>query len=53
MIVEFRWMSEKYDGIRARWDGDKLHSREGTQIKAPKEFIDRLPKNVILDGELW
>lgn len=46
------WVSEKLDGIRARWDGEKLLSRNGNIIHAPAWFIANLPKE-LLDGELW
>ena len=45
-------MSEKLDGIRAYWDGYKFFSRTGKEIKAPKAFIDYMPKGIKLDGEL-
>lgn len=47
------WMSEKLDGVRAVWDGHKLTSRTGKEFAAPEWFIDRLPDDVVLDGELW
>jgi DNA ligase 1 len=47
------WMlSEKLDGIRALWDGEKFTSRNGLSIVAPEWFIADLPKTA-LDGELW
>jgi DNA ligase-1 len=46
------WMSEKLDGVRAYWDGEKLLSRLGNVLHAPDWFIERLPA-VPLDGELW
>lgn len=45
-------MSEKLDGIRAYWDGNKFYSRTGKEIKAPQAFLDKIPKNILLDGEL-
>ncbi|WP_371373708.1 DNA ligase [Thalassotalea aquiviva] len=45
-------VSEKYDGVRARWTGQKLISRNGNEFLAPKWFIAKFPK-VALDGELW
>lgn len=45
-------MSEKYDGVRAIWDGKELKSRNGNTIHAPSKFIDQLP-DFALDGELW
>ena len=47
------WMSEKYDGVRAYWDGQKLWSRKGNLIHAPDYFLAELPRDVVLDGELW
>src|SRR5690348_8687334 len=46
-------MSEKYDGVRGYWDGNKMYSRHGKEIKLPKSLADSLPNNTILDGELW
>ena len=45
-------MSEKLDGIRAYWDGEKLQTRKGKKIYAPKWFLKNFPK-FELDGELW
>ena len=47
------WISEKYDGLRGYWDGQKLRSRNGTPIYAPDYFLAELPKDIELDGELW
>lgn len=46
------WVSEKLDGVRARWDGAKLVSRNGNPFAAPAWFIKDFP-NIALDGELW
>ncbi|GJL49529.1 MAG: ATP-dependent DNA ligase [Nitrospirales bacterium] len=46
------WVSEKLDGVRARWDGNHLISRGGHAFAAPTWFIAGLP-NISLDGELW
>ncbi|MDF1583658.1 MAG: DNA ligase [Methyloprofundus sp.] len=46
------WVSEKLDGMRARWDGQQLISRGGNLLNAPKWFTQDFPKTV-LDGELW
>lgn len=47
------WLvSEKYDGVRAIWDGQRLRFRSGTAVAAPAWFLARLPK-APLDGELW
>jgi DNA ligase-1 len=45
-------VSEKYDGVRAVWDGHALRFRSGLPLAAPSWFIDRLPPEP-LDGELW
>ncbi|MBL8113277.1 MAG: DNA ligase [Acidobacteria bacterium] len=46
------WMSEKLDGVRAYWDGQKFISRLGNPYFAPDWFVAGLPA-VPLDGELW
>ena len=46
------WVSEKYDGVRGYWDGEKLLTRGGERIAAPAWFTAGWPK-VPLDGELW
>lgn len=46
------WMSEKYDGVRAFWNGKQLISRQGNVINAPGWFTTVLPEEQ-LDGELW
>lgn len=46
------WVSEKLDGVRARWDGRKLVSRQGNVFRAPLWFTRDFPA-VPLDGELW
>ena len=45
-------ISEKYDGVRAIWDGKTLKTRQGNTINAPNWFTKELPKTS-LDGELW
>ncbi len=47
------WMSEKYDGVRAYWDGNALWTRKGNLIHAPNYFLAELPRDIVLDGELW
>jgi DNA ligase 1 len=47
------WMSEKLDGVRAYWDGNQFISRQGNVYHAPDWFIEDLPRDVHLDGELW
>lgn len=46
------WVSEKYDGVRAYWDGQQLRSRSGNVYHAPGWFIADFPA-FALDGELW
>ncbi|GGC10133.1 ATP-dependent DNA ligase [Marinobacterium zhoushanense] len=45
-------VSEKLDGVRARWNGQQLQTRSGAPISAPDWFIHDLPP-IELDGELW
>jgi DNA ligase-1 len=53
------WASEKWDGIRALWDGEKIISR-GSGLGNPKVytyvpewFLKILPPGIALDGEIW
>ena len=46
------WVSEKLDGVRARWDGKQLLSRGGKVFAPPPWFVKGFPKQA-LDGELW
>jgi DNA ligase-1 len=46
------WVSEKYDGVRGYWDGEKLFTRSGASIHSPAWFTAGWPKTP-LDGELW
>lgn len=46
------WMSEKLDGVRAIWDGEKLVSRNGNPFPAPPWWLEQLPP-IPLDGELF
>jgi DNA ligase len=45
-------VSEKYDGVRALWDGNELRFRSGRLVNAPVWFVAKLPTQAI-DGELW
>jgi DNA ligase-1 len=45
-------ISEKFDGVRAIWDGKTLRFRSGNTVPAPAWFIAKLPA-MALDGELW
>jgi len=46
------WVSEKLDGVRARWDGRQFISRQGNVFHSPKWFTADFPTQP-LDGELW
>ncbi|MCL1477684.1 MULTISPECIES: DNA ligase [unclassified Marinobacter] len=46
------WVSEKLDGVRAYWDGERLWSRRGNPFQAPDWFVSDFPPQP-LDGELW
>jgi DNA ligase-1 len=46
------WVSEKYDGMRGYWDGQKLLTRGGEPVFAPVWFTADWP-NIPMDGELW
>ena len=47
------WLvSEKLDGVRARWDGRQLLTRAGNRIDAPAWFTAGWPAQAI-EGELW
>lgn len=46
------WLSEKYDGVRGFWDGQKLLTRGGQAINAPAWFTANWPATP-MDGELW
>ena len=45
-------VSEKYDGVRAIWDGHELRFRSGNRVNAPLWFTNGLPP-AAMDGELW
>lgn len=45
-------VSEKYDGVRALWNGKVLRFRSGRAVNAPPWFVTKLPAHS-LDGELW
>ena len=45
-------VSEKLDGVRARWNGQALYSRSGLRINAPAWFTANFPSEA-LEGELW
>jgi len=53
--VEGCWVSEKYDGVRAIYLGEKgkLVTCRGIKIDVPRDFFEQFPEGYILDGELW
>jgi len=48
-------MFEKYDGVRAFWNPlrQSFYSRFGKPLYLPQEFVDKMPHDQFLDGELW
>ena len=46
-------MSEKLDGVRAIWTGTGFISRNGKPFAVAEWFMDGLPRDVVLDGELY
>ena len=45
-------MSEKLDGIRGYWDGEKLLSKNGIPLNPPAAFIRNFP-DFAVEGEIW
>ena len=43
------WVSEKFDGVRAQWDGRTLRFRSGGAVPAPAWFTAHFPA-LPLDG---
>lgn len=52
VVLADYWVSEKYDGVRGFWDGEKLLTRGGERVAAPAWFTAGWPKTP-MDGELW
>lgn len=52
IAVRQYWVSEKFDGVRAQWDGHQLRFRSGGLVPAPAWFTAPFPPTP-LDGELW
>ncbi|PXX93834.1 DNA ligase [Marinobacter vulgaris] len=50
--LEGYWVSEKLDGVRAYWDGERFWSRGGNEYPAPEWFTEGFP-DMPMDGELW
>ena len=47
------WVSEKLDGVRAIWNGKRFMSRAGNEFYPPDWYKAALPKDRVLDGELF
>lgn len=47
------WMSEKLDGFKMRYINGHLFTRSGQELKAPKSFMDLLPKGFDIEGEAY
>ncbi|QYJ91977.1 DNA ligase [Shewanella halotolerans] len=45
-------VSEKFDGVRGRWTGERMLTRSGKVIRLPAWFTKGFPTEP-LDGELW
>lgn len=53
-LLKNNWyISNKYDGVRAIWDGNKLYTRSKREFNyIPDWFRDLLPNDTPLEGEL-
>lgn len=52
------FVSEKFDGIRALWDGQNMFSKSGKILAIPRCFMEKLAildlqKGEFVEGELW
>lgn len=47
------YLSEKYDGYRALWDGKNFYSRGNNIFNVPNWFRAFMPPSIALDGELF
>ncbi len=52
VVLKHYWVSEKYDGVRGFWDGEKLLTRGGERVAVPAWFTAGWPQTP-MDGELW
>nr|WP_092951092.1 DNA ligase [Paracidovorax konjaci] len=52
LVLADYWVSEKYDGVRGYWDGERLRTRGGETVAAPAWFTQNWPRTP-MDGELW
>ncbi|MCK5071347.1 MAG: DNA ligase [Desulfocapsa sp.] len=50
-LVNWLW-SEKLDGIRGRWTGNEMLTKQGNIITVPPYFTENFPP-FPLDGEIW
>jgi len=50
--ISLYYVSEKLDGVRGYWDGEKLLTRQGNLIHSPHWFTQHWP-TFSIDGELW
>ncbi|HVT74598.1 MAG TPA: hypothetical protein VHD61_15800 [Lacunisphaera sp.] len=46
-------LTEKFNGVRAYWDGKTMWTRGGKQVNLPEEWRVDLPEGFALDGEIW
>lgn len=51
-LPELWWVGEKYDGVRACWNGKKWYNRRGKELFLPSD-VDLQAGETFLDGELW
>ncbi|CAE8707505.1 unnamed protein product [Polarella glacialis] len=47
------WVSEKLDGVRALWRDGNFQSRADNKFACISWFKQKMPKDCVLDGELW
>jgi DNA ligase-1 len=47
-----RWLSEKLNGVRGRWDGANLYTKTGKLMHPPAAFRAGLPTSAV-EGELY
>lgn len=48
------WLaSEKLDGCRGYWSGERMWSRSGRAFAIPDKWRLRLPRKLHLEGEIW
>lgn len=52
VFINDYWVSEKLDGVRGYWTGEKLLTRKGNNLNPPAWFIEHWPKKA-MGGELW